>query len=132
MATEKTYYEILGVERSASDADIKRAFRKLAQQYHPDVSSESDAADRFKEANEAYQVLSDPKRRQVYDAVGKAGLGDMGGGSPFGEGFGGFGDLFDAFFSGMGGAGAAGGTCGRTCWETIRRFDAPSERARFT
>jgi molecular chaperone DnaJ len=103
MATERSYYEILGVERSATDADIKRAFRKLAQQWHPDVSSEPAAAERFKEINEAYQVLSDPKRRQVYDMVGRAGLGDMGGGAPFGEGFAGFGDLFDAFFSGMGG-----------------------------
>jgi molecular chaperone DnaJ len=104
MATERSYYELLGVDRSATDADIKRAFRKLAQQWHPDVNSDDEAATRFKEINEAYQVLSDPKRRQVYDMVGKAGLGDMGGGagSPFGEGFGGFGDLFDAFFSGMG------------------------------
>ncbi|HEX7592298.1 MAG TPA: molecular chaperone DnaJ [Candidatus Limnocylindrales bacterium] len=104
MATERSYYELLGVERDATDADIKRAFRKLAQQWHPDVNSDDEAADRFKEINEAYQVLSDPKRRQVYDMMGKAGLGDMGGGagSPFGEGLGGFGDLFDAFFSGMG------------------------------
>lgn len=107
MATERSFYEILGVERNASDADIKRAFRKLAQQWHPDVSSSPEASERFKEINEAYQILSDPKRRQIYDVVGTAGLGDMGGaGSPFGEGFGGFGDLFDAFFSGMGGAGA--------------------------
>jgi molecular chaperone DnaJ len=104
MATERSYYELLGVERDATDLDIKRAFRKLAQQWHPDVNSDDEAAARFKEINEAYQVLSDPKRRQVYDMMGKAGLGDMGGGagSPFGEGFGGFGDLFDAFFSGMG------------------------------
>jgi molecular chaperone DnaJ len=109
MATERSYYEILGVERSASDADIKRAFRKLAQQWHPDVNSDEAASERFKEINEAYQVLSDPQRRQVYDMVGKAGLGDMGGaGSPFGEGFGGFGDLFDAFFAGMGGAATGG------------------------
>ena len=105
MATERTYYEILGVERSASDADLKRAYRKLAQQWHPDVNTDAVAGDKFKEINEAYQVLSDPKRRQIYDVVGKAGLGDMPGGSPFGEGFGGFGDLFDAFFAGMGGAG---------------------------
>jgi molecular chaperone DnaJ len=106
MATERSYYEILGVDRNASDADIKRAFRKLAQQWHPDVSAEAGAADRFKEINEAYQVLSDPRRRQVYDMVGRAGLGDMGGAaSPFGEGFPGFGDLFDAFFAGMSGAG---------------------------
>jgi molecular chaperone DnaJ len=105
MATERSYYEILGVERNADDAAIKRAFRKLAQQWHPDVSAEAEASDRFKEINEAYQVLSDPKRRQIYDMVGRAGLGDMGGAeSPFGAGFSGFGDLFDAFFSGMGGA----------------------------
>jgi molecular chaperone DnaJ len=103
MATERSYYEVLGVERTADDAEIKRAFRKLAQQWHPDVNNDTEAVDRFKEINEAYQVLSDPKRRQVYDMVGRAGLGDMGGGSPFGEGFGGFGDLFDAFFAGMGG-----------------------------
>jgi molecular chaperone DnaJ len=109
MATERSYYEILSVERSASDADIKRAFRKLAQKWHPDVSTEPAAAERFKEINEAYQVLSDPQRRQIYDVAGKAGLGDMGGaGSPFGDGFPGFGDLFDAFFSGMGGASAGG------------------------
>ena len=105
MATERSYYEILGVERNATDADIKRAFRKLAQQWHPDVNTDAAAGDKFKEINEAYQVLSDPKRRQIYDVVGTAGLGDMGGaGTPFGEGFGGFGDLFDAFFAGMGGA----------------------------
>jgi molecular chaperone DnaJ len=123
MATEKSYYEILGVERNASDTDIKRAFRKLAQQFHPDVSSETDAAERFKEANEAYQVLSDPKRRQVYDTVGRAGLGDMGGGSPFGEGFAGFGDLFDAFFSGMGGAGAGGARRSRHTAGSDLRYD---------
>lgn len=113
MVTERSYYEILGVERDASDADIKRAFRRLAQQYHPDVSTEQDAAEKFKEINEAYQVLSDPKRRQIYDVVGRSGLGDMGaGGSPFAEGFPGFGDLFDAFFSGMGGMGGMGGAAG--------------------
>ena len=107
MATERSYYEILGVERNANDADIKRAFRKLAQQWHPDVSAEAEASERFKEINEAYQVLSDAKRRQVYDMTGRSGLGDMGGAeSPFGAaGFSGFGDLFDAFFSGMGNAG---------------------------
>jgi molecular chaperone DnaJ len=124
MATERTYYEILGIERTATDADIKRAFRKLAQQYHPDVNAEADAHDRFKEINEAYQVLSDPKRRQVYDVVGKQGLGaDFGAGqSPFGEGFGGFGDLFDAFFSGMGGQ-AAGGRHGRKPAGSDLRYD---------
>jgi molecular chaperone DnaJ len=121
MATERTYYEILGVERNADDASIKRAFRKLAQQWHPDVSAEPEAVERFKEINEAYQVLSDPQRRQVYDMVGRAGLGDMGG-SPFGEGVGGFGDLFDAFFAGMGGA-AGGARRGRRPGGSDLRYD---------
>jgi molecular chaperone DnaJ len=123
MATERSYYEILGVERNASDADIKRAFRKLAQQWHPDVSPEAGAAERFKEINEAYQVLSDPGRRQVYDVMGRAGLGDLGGtSSPFAEGFPGFGDLFDAFFSGMGGA-ATGARRGRRPSGSDLRYD---------
>jgi molecular chaperone DnaJ len=122
MATERSYYDILGVERTADDAEIKRAFRKLAQQWHPDVSSEAGASDKFKEINEAYQVLSDPKRRQIYDMVGTAGLGDMGGaGNPFGEGFPGFGDLFDAFFSGMGGQTA--GRHGRKAAGSDLRYD---------
>jgi len=123
MVTERSYYEILGIERNATEADIKRAFRRLAQQYHPDVSSDDSAADKFKEINEAYQVLSDPKRRQIYDMVGRAGLGDMGaGGSPFGEGFAGFGDLFDAFFAGMGGA-PAGSRRGRRPSGADLRYD---------
>ena len=124
MATERGYYEILGVERNADDAAIKRAFRKLAQQWHPDVSNEHGAADRFKEINEAYQVLSDPKRRQIYDMVGRAGLGEMGGaGSPFVDGFPGFGDLFDAFFAGMGGAGGPGARRGRRPAGSDLRYD---------
>ncbi|MGA2513960.1 MAG: molecular chaperone DnaJ [Candidatus Limnocylindrales bacterium] len=123
MDTERSYYEILGVERNASDAEIKRAFRKLAQQWHPDVSTDPAASEKFKEINEAYQVLSDPRRRQIYDMVGRAGLGDMGGaGSPFGEGFAGFGDLFDAFFSGMGG-GATGAQRGRRQSGSDLRYD---------
>ncbi len=104
MAAERDYYEVLGVERGASDADIKRAFRRLAQQWHPDVNKEPEADARFKEVNEAYQVLSDPQRRQSYDMFGKAGVnGGAGGnaGDPFGAaGFGGFSDIFDAFFGG--------------------------------
>jgi molecular chaperone DnaJ len=99
MATEHDYYTVLGVDRGASDAEIKRAFRRLAQRWHPDVNTDAGAAERFKEINEAYQVLSDPQRRQTYDMFGRAGLG--GAGEPgFGAGFGGFGDIFDAFFGG--------------------------------
>jgi molecular chaperone DnaJ len=100
MTTERDYYEVLGVERGAGDAEIKRAFRRLAQQWHPDVSQEAAAQERFKEINEAYQVLSDPQRRQAYDMFGRAGVsgtGDAGFGT---AGFGGFTDIFDAFFGG--------------------------------
>jgi molecular chaperone DnaJ len=105
--TERDLYEVLGVERGASDAEIKRAFRKLAQQWHPDVNTEPEAQERFKEINEAYQVLSDPDRRQRYDMFGRAGMDGGAGGAGQGyEGFGGFSDIFDAFFGGAG-AGAA-------------------------
>jgi molecular chaperone DnaJ len=103
--TERDYYLILGVERSATDDEIKRAYRKLAQQWHPDVNAEPTAHDRFTEINEAYQVLSDPERRGRYDMFGQAGLGG-GAGAGF-EGFGGFSDIFDAFFGGSAGAASA-------------------------
>ena len=95
------YYETLGLQRGASDAEIKKAYRRLAQQWHPDVNQEPEAAVRFKEINEAYQVLSDPERRQRYDLFGTVGAE----GGP-GAGFGGFADIFDAFF-GAAGTGAA-------------------------
>ncbi len=120
MTTERDYYDILGVPRGASDAEIKRAFRKLAQQYHPDVSKESDAHDRFKEVNEAYQVLSDPQRRQAYDMFGRAGLGGAGVDTDFASAFGGFGDIFDAFF---GGAATAGARRGRAAAGSDLRYD---------
>jgi len=106
MAAERDFYEVLGVERGASDADIKRAFRRLAQQWHPDVNSDPEADLRFKEINEAYQILSDPQRRQAYDMFGRAGVSGATGADPFAgaAGFGGFSDIFDAFFGGaMGG-----------------------------
>jgi molecular chaperone DnaJ len=106
MATQRDYYDILGVQRGASDDDIKRSFRKLAQQWHPDVNTSAEADARFKEINEAYQVLSDPQRRQAYDMFGHAAAGGAGFdpfGGAAGAGFGGFGDIFDAFFGGAAG-----------------------------
>ncbi len=105
MATQRDFYAVLGVPRGASDEDIKRSFRRLAQQWHPDVNTSSEADVRFKEINEAYQVLSDPQRRQAYDMFGSAGVGGAGF-DPFGQaggGYQGFGDLFDAFFGGAAG-----------------------------
>ena len=102
MATELDYYAVLGVSREATEAELKRAFRKLAQQWHPDVNKDAAAPERFKEINEAYQVLSDPQRRQAYDLFGRAGVAGAGEGfgAGFEGGFGGFGDIFDAFFGG--------------------------------
>jgi molecular chaperone DnaJ len=94
--TERDYYEVLGVERGADDAEIKRAFRALARQLHPDVSDAADAEQRFKEVVEAYEVLSDPERRATYDRYGRAGL-RRGGFEPFFD-FGSLSDVFAAFF----------------------------------
>jgi molecular chaperone DnaJ len=102
MATKQDYYDILGVPRSASQEEIKRAFRRLAMQYHPDRNREDGAEGRFKGINEAYEVLSDPERRAAYDRFGHAGLESSFGRGFEGFGFGGFGDIFDAFFGGTG------------------------------
>jgi len=102
MAVKRDYYEVLGVPRDADDAEIKRAFRRLAQQHHPDVAGEEGSEARFKELNEAYRVLSDRQRRTAYDMFGHAGVDGAaaGGFEGFGGGFGPFGDIFDAFFGG--------------------------------
>src|SRR5690606_30263019 len=91
------YYELLGVSRQATPEEMKKAYRKLARQLHPDVNDAPDAEDRFKEVTTAYEVLSDPKKRAVYDRGGDplSGGGGMSGG--FGQGFS-FDDIMDAFF----------------------------------
>ncbi len=101
MADKRDYYEVLELRRDASTEDVKKAFRRLALQYHPDRNREPEASDRFKEVNEAYQVLGDPERRGNYDRFGHAAVnGEAGRGFEGFEGFGGFGDIFDAFFGG--------------------------------
>jgi len=99
MATKRDYYEVLGVARGASEDEIRRAFRKLAFEYHPDRNASDDAADRFKEISEAYEVLQDGQKRQMYDRLGHAGVDPSFNGG-FAGGFSGFGfeDIFDSFF----------------------------------
>jgi molecular chaperone DnaJ len=98
--SNRDYYEILGVPRDASAEDIKTAFRKLARQYHPDVSKEADAEEKFKEINEAYGVLSDPEKRRRYDQYGRAGLGEMGGMPDYATMD--FSDIFEELLGGFG------------------------------
>ena len=102
---QRDFYEVLGLTRNASADEIKRAYRKLAMEYHPDRNSSGDATERFKEINRAYEVLSDADKRVAYDRFGHAGVDGAGGPAGF-DGFSsfeGFGDIFDAFFSGAGG-----------------------------
>jgi curved DNA-binding protein CbpA len=93
------YYDVLGVGKGASDDEIKAAFRKLARQYHPDVSKEEHAEEKFKEVNEAYGVLSDKDKRARYDRFGKEGLGNMGGFHDYTVDFG---DIFEELFGQFG------------------------------
>ncbi|MDT5249235.1 MAG: molecular chaperone DnaJ, partial [Mycobacterium sp.] len=102
----RDYYGTLGVERDAGPDEIKRAYRKLARELHPDVNPDAAAQERFAEVSAAYEVLSDPEKRRVVDLggdpLGNGGGGGGGAGDPFGGAFG-FGDIMDAFFGGQGG-----------------------------
>ena len=107
MADKRDYYEVLGISKGASEDEIKKAYRKLAKQYHPDVNKAPDAEAKFKEINEAYEVLSDPQKKATYDQFGHAGMDGFGQGG-YSSGFGGMnmddlGDIFSDFFGGMGG-----------------------------
>jgi molecular chaperone DnaJ len=118
--SKKDYYEVLGVPKTASEDELKKAYRKLARKYHPDVNRDNpkESEEKFKEINEAYEVLSNTERRQQYDQFGHAAFDGSQGGGPggfgggFGAGAGGFGDIFDMFFGqsgfGFGGSRAPG------------------------
>jgi molecular chaperone DnaJ len=101
---KRDYYEVLGISKGASEKEIKKAYRKLAKQYHPDVNKEADAAEKFKEVGEAYEVLSDSSKRSAYDQFGHAGTQGFGAGGTGGFDFSGgsfdMGDIFSTFFGG--------------------------------
>ena len=116
MAEKRDYYEILGLQKGASEAEIKKAFRKKAKEHHPDLNPDNKKAEAsFKEANEAYAILSDSEKKARYDQFGHAGTDDSGAGGGYGGGYGGFGgdmdiDLSDIFGSFFGGGGASRGS----------------------
>ena len=123
MAAKRDYYEVLGIDKSADKETIKKAYRKLAVKYHPDRNpGDKEAEEKFKEATEAYEVLSDEQKRPIYDQYGFAGLdgmGGAGGGQGYSHAFhdfsdlfggaGGFSDIFESFFGG----GSSGSRCRR-------------------
>ena len=119
MAEKRDYYEVLGISKGASEDEIKKAYRSLAKKYHPDINKAPDAEEKFKEINEAYEVLSDPNKKATYDQFGFAGMDGSQAGGGFGGFSGGFGgmddinDIFNSFFGGMGGMGGFGGSTSR-------------------
>ena len=109
MATKRDYYDVLGVNRDASDDEIKKAYRKLAMKHHPDRNPDSkEAEDKFKEAKEAYEILSDAQKRGAYDRYGHAGVDPSAGAGPGGQGFDGFADAFSDIFGDIFGGGGGG------------------------
>jgi len=125
LANKRDFYDILGVARNATDDEIKKSYRKLAMKYHPDRNPDSkEAEDKFKEAKEAYEMLSDPQKRAAYDQYGHAGVDpNMGGFGGGGQGFGGFSDAFGDIFGDIFGGGGGGGRGGRGGPQVYRGAD---------
>lgn len=130
---KRDYYEVLGVDKNASEAEIKSAFRKLAKKYHPDVSKEPDAAEKFKEAQEAYAVLSDANKRRQYDQFGHSAFDQMGGAGASGFDFSDFdfSDIFGDIFGSGFGFGGRSSNRSRRGNDTLVRINLTFEEAVF-
>lgn len=130
---KRDYYEVLGIDKNASEAEIKSAFRKLAKKYHPDVSKEPDAAEKFKEAQEAYAVLSDANKRRQYDQFGHSAFDQMGGAGASGFDFSDFdfSDIFGDIFGSGFGFGGRSSNRSRRGNDTLVRIDLTFEEAVF-
>ncbi len=120
MADKRDYYEVLGISKNATEDEIKKAYRSLAKKYHPDVNKAKDAEEKFKEINEAYEVLSDPQKKATYDQFGFAGMDGFSQGGTYG-GFGGFEDINDIFSSFFGGSPFG------SSYSSSRRSNAPRQ-----
>lgn len=131
MTSKKDYYDVLGVPRNAQEDEIRRAYRHKAMEYHPDRNKRPDAEEKFKEVNEAYQVLADAEKRAQYDRFGHAGVNGQAGGARGFDGFdvfGGFGDIFDSFFGDVAGRRRRGPQRGR---DIEAKVILPFEEAAF-
>ena len=128
---KRDYYEVLGVDKNASEAEIKSAFRKLAKKYHPDVSKEPDAAEKFKEAQEAYAVLYDANKSRQYDQFGHSAFDQMGGAGASGFDFSDFdfSDIFGDIFGSGFGFGGRSSNRSRRGNDTLVRIDLTFEEA---
>lgn len=127
--SKRDYYEVLGVDKGAQKTEIKKAYRRLARKYHPDVNKEEGAKEKFQEINEAYEVLGDDEKRARYDQFGHAGANQNFGGG--GAGFGGFEDIFDMFFGGGGGGGRRNPNAPRQGADLQYRMNLSFEEAAF-
>ncbi len=134
---KRDYYEVLGVSKDADDATIKKGYRQMAKKYHPDMNpGDKEAEAKFKEVNEAYAVLSDPEKKQIYDQYGHDGLDPSSGAGGFGGGFGGFGgvdlgDIFGSFFGGGSSGGSARRNAPRRGEDITYRLSITFEEAAF-
>ena len=128
---QRDYYEVLGVSKDVSDADLKKAYRRLAMKYHPDRNPDDESvAEKFKEAKEAYEILKDSSKRAAYDQFGHAGVSNQPGGGGFGGGGADINDIFGDVFGDIFGGGRGRGGGGPRVYRGCLLYTSPSPRDR--